>query len=210
MALFGGCNAQTVLSVSKPSTSKTMTLPQTARPVLTDSSDVLILGGGCFWCVEAVFDAVRGVTDVESGYAGGHVEKPTYRAVCEKTTGHAEVIKVVYNPQVVSLDNLLRIFFTVHDPTTLNRQGNDVGPQYRSAIYYFDDRQREASQRIIAELQPQFLSPIVTEVTAFSNYYSAEGYHQEYFALHGSEPYCSFVIAPKMKKFYSQWADFLK
>ncbi len=170
------------------------------------------LGGGCFWCLEAVYDDLRGVTDVVSGYAGGHVPYPTYEQVCTKKTGHAEVIQVTFDPAQVSFREILEVFFTIHDPTTLNRQGNDVGPQYRSAIYYHDDEQRTVAEDVIREVNAAHLwsAPIVTEVTALDVFYPAEDYHQEYFRHHPNAMYCQLVIAPKVTKFRKKYLEKLK
>jgi peptide-methionine (S)-S-oxide reductase len=164
---------------------------------------VAMLGGGCFWCLEAVYDQLRGVEDVVSGYSGGHITAPTYKQVCTGTTGHAEVVRVVFDPAVISFREILEVFFSVHDPTTLNRQGADVGPQYRSAILYYDLEQKELAEQVIRELTEKKLwdRPIVTEVTPFQVFYPAEDYHQEYFARNPSQGYCQFVIAPKVAKF---------
>src|SRR5687768_12559199 len=161
------------------------------------------LGAGCFWCVEAVFDDLRGVEDVVSGYSGGHVENPTYQQVCSEMTGHAEVVQVKFDPTVLSFADLLRVFFTVHDPTTLNRQGGDVGTSYRSAIFYHDDEQRRVAEEIKSEVSQAgiYTDPIVTEITRFSSFWPAEDYHQEYFANNPNQPYCASVVAPKVAKF---------
>lgn len=170
------------------------------------------LGAGCFWCVEAVFDDLKGVTDVVSGYSGGHTENPTYREVCSETTGHAEVVNVEFNPQEISYADILRVFFAVHDPTTLNRQGNDVGTSYRSAIFYHSDEQRQTAEEIIKEVSDAGIydNPIVTEVTEFDKFYPAEDYHQEYFANNPTQPYCAAVVAPKVAKFRKQFINRLK
>ena len=174
--------------------------------------EVATLGGGCFWCIEAVFDQLAGVTDVVSGYAGGRVERPTYKAVCSGTTGHAEVIQVTFDPAQISFRELLEVFFSAHDPTTLNRQGADVGTQYRSAIFYHSEAQRASAAALIAELGSAgaWPSPIVTEVSPAGRFYAAEDYHQEYFAQNGRQPYCQFVVAPKVAKFRKQYAEKLK
>jgi peptide-methionine (S)-S-oxide reductase len=176
------------------------------------SKEVITLGGGCFWCLEAVYDDLRGVEDVVSGYAGGHVENPTYEQVCSKTTGHAEVVRVTFDNDIISLEDILNVFFTIHDPTTLNRQGADVGPQYRSGIFYHTEEQREIAERKIAELNEQGLwsNKIVTEVTPVSNYYDAEDYHQEYYARNPYAGYCQVVIAPKVAKFRKKFMEQLK
>jgi peptide-methionine (S)-S-oxide reductase len=170
------------------------------------------LGGGCFWCLEAVYDELKGVTDVVSGYTGGHVVNPTYEQVCDKKTGHAEVIQIQYDADVVSFRDLLNVFFTIHDPTTLNRQGNDVGPQYRSAVFYHSPEQKAEAEATIAEFNQQGMwnSPIVTEVTALDVFYPAEEYHQEYFARNPYQGYCQFVVAPKVAKFRKHFMQQLK
>jgi len=173
---------------------------------------IATLAGGCFWCLEAVFDELNGVISVESGYAGGHVDNPSYQAVCTGMTGHAEVAQVTFDPSTLSYRDLLRVFFTVHDPTTLNRQGADVGTQYRSAIFYHDDSQRADAEAVIRELTESKLwpNPIVTEVTKFDKFFAAEDYHQEYFANNPSQPYCMAVVAPKVAKFRKHFVDRLK
>ncbi len=174
--------------------------------------EVATLGGGCFWCLEAVFDDLRGVSDVVSGYTGGHVASPSYEAVCNGTTGHAEVVQVVFDPAQLSFRDLLGVFFAMHDPTTLNRQGADVGESYRSAIFYHDEEQRRVAEETIAELEAEGLwnAPIVTEVTPFDAYYRAEDYHQNYFRDNGFQPYCQVIIAPKVAKFRKQYLEKLK
>jgi peptide-methionine (S)-S-oxide reductase len=176
------------------------------------STEIATLAGGCFWCLEAVYDEIRGVKHVESGYAGGHVENPTYKAVCTGATGHAEVVQVAFDPDVVSFKELLEVFFTIHDPTTLNRQGADVGTQYRSAIFYHSPRQKEVAEEVIAEIAEAGLwkNPIVTEVTELDTFYPAEDYHQEYFANNPDQGYCRVVIAPKVAKFRKKYFDRLK
>lgn len=175
-------------------------------------TETLTLGGGCFWCVEAVYAEIRGVTRVESGYAGGSVPNPSYEQVSTGRTGHAEVVQITFDPRVVGRDTILRAFFTIHDPTTLDRQGNDVGPQYRSIAFYRDDEQKAAIERAIRETAEshQWNGPIVTEVQPFRAFYKAEDYHQEYFRLHGEQPYCQLVIAPKIAKFRKRFRDLLK
>jgi peptide-methionine (S)-S-oxide reductase len=175
-------------------------------------SEVVTLGGGCFWCLEAVYDELKGVTDVVSGYSGGHVPNPTYEQVCGKHTGHAEVVQVTFDPDVISLHDILKLFFTIHDPTTMDRQGNDVGPQYRSAIFYHSPEQKAVAEEVIAEITREGLwpRPIVTEVTAFEAFYPAEDYHQEYFARNPYQGYCQAIIAPKVAKFRKKFVDRLK
>ena len=170
------------------------------------------LGAGCFWCVEAVFDDLKGVESVESGYSGGHTENPTYREVCSETTGHAEVVNVTFNPQEISFKEILQVFFSVHDPTTLNRQGNDVGTSYRSAIFYHTDEQKRIAEETIKEVEAEgvYDDPIVTQVAPFDKFYIAEDYHQEYFANNPSQPYCAAVVAPKVAKFRKKFVDRLK
>ncbi len=170
--------------------------------------ELATLGGGCFWCLEAVFEQLRGVEKVESGYAGGHVPDPTYHQVCTGATGHAEVVQVTFDPAVVSFREVLEVFFAVHDPTTLNRQGPDAGTQYRSAVFYHSPEQREVAQQLIAELNAAKIwnSPIVTQVVPFERFYPAEDYHQGYFRANPSQGYCRAVISPKIAKFRKQFA----
>jgi len=185
-----------------------------AEPDSTHSSETMTetitLGGGCFWCLEAVFDELKGVTRVESGYAGGHVANPSYEAVCTGTTGHAEVVQITFDPRVVSRDTILKVFFTIHDPTTLNRQGNDVGEQYRSVAFYRDDAQKASIEKAIADAGAEYSDKIVTQIVPFTQFYKAENYHQEYFKLHGTQPYCQLVVAPKVAKFRKIFHDQLK
>jgi len=174
--------------------------------------DVATLAGGCFWCLEAVFDDLEGVEDVVSGYAGGSVPNPTYKHVCTGETGHAEVVQVTFNADVISYRDLLRVFFTIHDPTTLNRQGADMGTQYRSAIFTHNETQEKVAEEVIAELNDAGIwgDPIVTEVVPFEAFYPAEEYHQEYFRRNPNQGYCRVVIAPKVAKFRKQYLDRLK
>jgi len=178
----------------------------------TYDKEVATLAGGCFWCLEAVFDELQGVEKVESGYAGGRIKNPTYREVCTGTTGHAEVVQITFNPQVITFKDLLKVFFTIHDPTTLNRQGADVGTQYRSAIYYHSPEQKAAAEEIIAEMTAEKLwdNPIVTEVTPLTEFYLAEEYHRDYFQRNPQQPYCQMVIAPKVAKSRQKFLDKLK
>ncbi|HEY0376044.1 MAG TPA: peptide-methionine (S)-S-oxide reductase MsrA [Pyrinomonadaceae bacterium] len=177
-----------------------------------NQQEVATLAGGCFWCLEAVFDDLRGVESVESGYAGGQVADPTYRQVCSGTTGHAEVVRVTFDPAVVSFRELLEVFFTIHDPTTLNRQGADVGTQYRSAIFYHSPEQKATADQLIAELNAEQIwdAPIVTEVVPAEEFYVAEDYHQEYFAQNPAQPYCRAIVAPKVGKFRQKFLSKLK
>jgi peptide-methionine (S)-S-oxide reductase len=173
-------------------------------------AEAAILGGGCFWCIEAVYLEVRGVTKVESGYAGGAQPNPTYEQVCTGETGHAEVVRLEFDPAQISYRDLLEIFFTIHDPTTLNRQGNDVGTQYRSVIYYLTPEQEATARQVIAEMAHVWDAPIVTELSPAAPFYKAEDYHQNYFAQHPLQGYCAFVVAPKVAKFRKIYADKLK
>ncbi len=174
--------------------------------------ETVTLGGGCFWCTEAVFEQLKGVVKVESGYSGGTVPNPSYEQVCSGRTGHAEVSQITFDPKVISLKDILKVFFTVHDPTTLNRQGNDVGTQYRSAIFYRDDEQKAMAQQVINEIEAAKIwkGKIVTELAPFTAFYKAEDYHQEYFRLRGEQPYCRMIIAPKVAKFREHFRDKLK
>lgn len=170
------------------------------------------LAGGCFWCLEAVYDEIKGVQGVESGYAGGQMDNPTYRAVCNGDTGHAEVVQVHFDPNIVSYRDLLNVFFAIHDPTTLNRQGADTGTQYRSAIFYHNDEQKKVAEELIKDLNAQKIwdRPIVTEVTKLDKFYMAEDYHQEYFARNPYQPYCMAVVSPKVSKFRKHFIEMLK
>lgn len=170
------------------------------------------LAGGCFWCLEAVYDEVKGVISVESGYANGHTPNPSYRDVCTGSTGHAEAVRITFDPSVVTFRDLLDIFFTIHDPTTLNRQGADVGTQYRSGIYYHTPEQKEIAEQIIRELNAQKIwdRPIVTEVEPIKDFYVAEDYHQDYFAKNPYQPYCMAVVAPKVTKFRKHFLELRK
>ncbi|MHC3993490.1 peptide-methionine (S)-S-oxide reductase MsrA [Thiomicrolovo sp. ZZH C-3] len=165
------------------------------------AKEVALLGGGCFWCIEAVYRRVKGVSSAVSGYAGGETDNPDYRAVCSGTTGHAEVVEVTFDPEVISYGEILDIFWVIHDPTTLNRQGADVGTQYRSVIYYQNEEQKEEAEAAIAEAQAGFSDPIVTELSPAPTFYPAEAYHQNYFELNPQQGYCQVVIAPKVQKF---------
>lgn len=177
-----------------------------------DKYQVATLGNGCFWCTEAVFQRLDGVVHVESGYSGGHIKNPAYREVCNGTTGHAEVLRIQFNPEEISFEEILEVFFATHDPTTLNRQGNDVGTQYRSAIFYHDDAQKDVAERAVkaANQSGAWPDPVVTEVSPLINYYPAEDYHQNYFNNHPNQPYCSMLIGPKIEKFKKQFSEKLK
>lgn len=177
-----------------------------------DIKDSIVVGGGCFWCVEAVLQNLKGVDKVESGYSGGTIKNPSYREICTGRTGHAEVVKVFFNPAVINLKTLLSIFMTTHDPTTLNRQGADVGTQYRSVIFYVGENQKNVAEQLIKELTDAkvFDSPIVTEISPLTNYYPAEEYHQEYYNNNSDQPYCRAVISPKVIKLRNQYREYLK
>ena len=177
-----------------------------------DGLDVVVLGGGCFWCTEAVFLRLEGVKEVIPGYAGGIVEQPSYEAICTGRTGHAEVIQVIFDSTKINLSELLAVFWATHDPTTLNRQGGDTGPQYRSAIFYLSDTQEKLASEMMEKLDQskQFSASIVTEITAFSNFYPAENYHQNYYMLNEGQPYCQFVVRPKVEKLQRLFEDKLK
>jgi peptide-methionine (S)-S-oxide reductase len=181
-------------------------------PIASAASETLTLGGGCFWCLEAVFTELKGVTKVESGYAGGKVPNPSYEQVSDGNTGHAEVVQITFDTSVVDRDTILRAFFTIHDPTTLNRQGNDVGEQYRSVAFYRTPEQKAAIEKAIKASTDshEWSGTIVTEVVPFTEFYKAENYHQEYFKLHGSQPYCQLVVAPKVAKFRKLFHELLK
>jgi peptide-methionine (S)-S-oxide reductase len=184
---------------------------------MTDKSqnsnlEVATLAGGCFWCLEAVYDQLKGVVSVESGYSGGKTTNPTYREVCSGNTGHAEVVQITFDPAVISFAEILEVFFTIHDPTTLNRQGNDIGSQYRSAIFYHSPEQKEVAERVITEITAAKIwdNPIVTELVPFQKFYLAEDYHQEYFQNNPGQPYCQVVVAPKVAKFRQKFVQRLK
>ena len=187
-----------------------MTQPQSNTP--PPGKEIATLAGGCFWCLEAVYDQVKGVGSVESGYMGGKTANPTYRDVCDGDTGHAEVARLTFDPKLVSYRDLLDVFFVIHDPTTLNRQGNDVGTQYRSAIFYHSPEQKQAAEEAIRRLADEgvYENRIVTEVTPASAFYVAEDYHQEYFANNPNQPYCMAVVAPKVAKFRRKFLDKLR
>jgi peptide-methionine (S)-S-oxide reductase len=170
------------------------------------ASEIITLGGGCFWCLEAVYEQVRGVESVESGYSNGQVRSPSYEQVCRGDTGHAEVVRLRFDPKQVTLRELLEVFFAIHDPTTPDRQGNDVGPQYRSAIYWHDEAQRPVIDAVVAEVQAATGGRAVTELAPETNYWPAEAYHQHYFAQHPGQGYCAFVVAPKVEKFRRTFA----
>ncbi|MBI1185462.1 peptide-methionine (S)-S-oxide reductase MsrA [bacterium] len=217
LTLLQACsNAQTVNHEQKKEmteeTNHNMEQLVITTPNPNTESDTITLGAGCFWCVEAVFQRIEGVTSVESGFANGKFKNPSYREVCTGRTGHAEVAQIVYDPKVVSLAELLEIFWLSHDPTQLNKQGNDVGTQYRSGIYYRNDYQKEVAEksRKIADESGLWKAPIVTEVAALENYSKAEDYHQNYYNDNGNQPYCSYVIRPKVEKVHKLFKEKLK
>ncbi|GGF09346.1 peptide methionine sulfoxide reductase MsrA [Hymenobacter cavernae] len=187
---------------------KAVTQPVTS----TKNMELATFGAGCFWCTEAVFQDLEGVEKVESGYAGGRISNPTYKEVCSGLTGHAEVVNITYNPSKVSFEELLEVFWKTHDPTTLNRQGNDVGTQYRSVIYYHNDEQKRLAEEYKKKLNDAhaFPNPVVTEITAAPTFYKAENYHQDYYNLNGTQPYCQFVVKPKVDKVRAVFGDKLK
>jgi peptide-methionine (S)-S-oxide reductase len=190
----------------------TQTKNNMTNEVNNNELDTALFGAGCFWCVEAMFQRLDGVVKVESGYAGGHMVSPTYKDVCTGTTGHAEVCRITFDPKKISYETLLSIFWQTHDPTTLNRQGNDVGTQYRSAIFYYNDIQMQLAEKYKSELNASgaFSNSIVTEITAINNYYSAEDYHQNYYNQNSEQSYCQFVISPKVEKLEKVFKDKLK
>jgi len=186
--------------------------PQMATPTDSNQCEQATFGSGCFWCTEAVFDRLRGVKSVVSGYSGGTVENPTYEQVCGGNTGHAEVIHIEYDPAEISYTDLLRVFWETHDPTTLNRQGHDVGTQYRSVVFYHNDRQRKLAEEYKRQLDAAgtFAAPIVTEIAPFTKFYPAEKYHQDYYAQNPEQRYCQYVIRPKVEKFRQEFSEMLK
>lgn len=203
LLVFSGCAQPTEnQSINKGSKTKSLTKKNSKMEVIT-------LGAGCFWCVETVFQNLKGVEKVVSGYCGGQTKNPTYKEVCSGTTGHAEVAQITFDPSVVSLSEVLEVFFQTHDPTQLNRQGNDVGTQYRSAIFYHNESQKEESIRILNALKASgaWSSPIVTEVSPLTTFYPAEDYHQNYYNLNSNQPYCQFVVRPKLEKFRKVFKD---
>jgi len=194
-----------------PSTTQTIIMHEEPIPAGI-KTDTATFGTGCFWCTEAIFQELKGVLKVTSGYSGGTVKNPSYEEVCSGTTGHAESLQIIYDPKVISFDELLEVFWESHDPTTLNRQGNDVGTQYRSVIFYHNEEQKKKSEdyKIKLDKSGAYSNPIVTEITAFQHFYPAEDYHQDYYRLHGSQPYCTFVIRPKVEKFEKVFQSKLK
>jgi len=198
----------TIINYAQPL--KTVQMNNNNHPM--EASETAYFGEGCFWCTEAFFQRIEGVLSVQSGYGGGHVENPTYEQVCDKKTGHVEITKIVYNPKIVSFDDLLAVFWKTHDPTTLDRQGNDAGPQYRSVIFYVNPQQKEKAENYKRELDKihAFERPIVTAIEPFKNYYPAEAYHQNYYNDNASQGYCKYVIQPKLEKFEQVFKNKLK
>jgi peptide-methionine (S)-S-oxide reductase len=180
------------------------------QDIANQNLEIATLGGGCFWCTETVYQDLRGVLRVESGYMGGHVKNPTYREICSATTGHAEVIQVTFDPSIISYQQILEVFFTIHDPTTLNRQGNDVGPQYRSVVFYHSEDQKALAMSVKSASQAIWDEPIVTEIAEAAIFYKAEAYHQNYYKNNPYQGYCSVVITPKVAKFKKQWVGLLR
>ena len=195
-------------------TSKTeqkIPIKQITNTQMSEKTDTAILGAGCFWCVEAIFQRLKGVESIESGYTGGTVENPSYKQVCTGETGHAEVAKIIFNPDVISYNDLLEVFWTTHDPTTLNQQGADIGTQYRSAVFYLNDEQKMQAEKSKSEIATQIWDgTIVTEITPLKKYYKAEDYHQNYFNQNSEQSYCRFVINPKLEKFRKKFKDKIK
>jgi peptide-methionine (S)-S-oxide reductase len=216
--LTAGCNVSNNASISEAEPMTASPSDESTEPAPTDAVDteakqtIATFGAGCFWCVEAVFKELDGVSTVESGYTGGHVINPTYEEVCGKETGHAEVCRITFDPAKISFEELLEVFWVTHDPTTLNQQGNDRGPQYRSAVFYHDDQQKELAEAYKKKLDASgaFRAPIVTEITAASVFYKAEDYHKDYYALNSKDPYCAFIVKPKVDKVRKVFKDKLK
>ncbi|MEP7169402.1 MAG: peptide-methionine (S)-S-oxide reductase MsrA [Bacteroidota bacterium] len=206
------CSAFTSCA-QKPESNKNSEAMNTENKIInSEGLDTATFANGCFWCTEAIFQDLQGVEKVTSGYTGGSVKNPGYREVCTGETGHAECLQIIYDSKKISFGDLLEVFWKTHDPTTLNRQGNDEGTQYRSAIFYHNENQKELAEKLKKELNASgaYNDPIVTEITAFKVFYPAEDYHQQYFNLHGSEPYCNYVIQPKVEKFRKVFKDKLK
>ena len=202
--LLTGCNTGSIESTDPATNENTLTIP-------VDGKEIATLGAGCFWCVEAVFQELKGVESVTSGYMGGHVKNPSYKQVSNGTSGHAEVAQIVFDPSVISFEELLEIFWTTHDPTTKDRQGNDVGPQYRSAIFYHSDSQKQIAEKSKAEVATDLWgNVIVTEITKASTFYEAEAYHQDFYAENPNYGYCRVIINPKLEKVHKKFADKLK
>jgi peptide-methionine (S)-S-oxide reductase len=205
LLIFTGCG-------SMKSETKNEDNNNPAKNIENNGLETAILGGGCFWCIEAVFQQIKGVSSAQSGYAGGDVENPTYEQVCSGNTGHAEVVRVSFDPEELSYRKLLEVFFYIHDPTTLNRQGNDVGTQYRSIIMFTSPEQEKIAKELIDEMEEQkfYADPVVTQIEPLKTFYKAEDYHQSYYENNAAQPYCQLVISPKVEKFQDKFADILK
>ncbi len=206
------CITLTSCAQENTTESKQTVMSDKNKIINSEGLDTATFGNGCFWCTEAVFQELNGVIKVSSGYSGGTVKNPSYKEVCNGSTGHAECLQIIYDPKIISYDELLQVYWKTHDPTTLNRQGNDVGTQYRSVIFYHNEKQKELAEKYKKELTESeaYSDPIVTEITAFTTFYPAEDYHKDYFNLYGEEPYCRMVIQPKVEKFRKVFKDKLK
>jgi peptide-methionine (S)-S-oxide reductase len=213
-SILGMIPVSILLSCAQKSDTQQLASPPIGNDSISFSAnkETATFGTGCFWCSEAVFQQLKGVTKVTSGYSGGHVANPSYEQVCTKNTGHAEVVQVVFDPSIITYDELLEVFWKTHDPTTLNRQGNDIGTQYRSVIFYHNEAQKQKAEKYKAELDKSgaWQNPVVTAIEPYKNFYAAENYHQDYYKLNGKEPYCQYVIAPKLEKFEKVFKDKLK
>ena len=206
------CFALTSCAQDKTKADKQISMTDKKEIINTEGLDTATFGNGCFWCTEAIFQDLNGVAKVTSGYSGGTVKNPSYREVCTGSTGHAECLQILFDPEIISFDELLEVYWKTHDPTTLNRQGNDEGTQYRSVIFYHNEKQKELAESYKKKLVESgaYSDPVVTEITSFTVFYPAEDYHKEYFNLHGEEPYCQFVIQPKVEKFRKVFKEKLK
>ncbi len=217
VSTFAGCSftgSKTVKTSLNSDENKTISDKKMSDTTKTDASKLqtAVLAGGCFWCIETIFQDIKGIEKVESGYSGGSTKNPTYKEVCTGTTGHAEVVQITYDPSQLTYEQLLTVFFHIHNPTTMNKQGADAGTQYRSAIFYNTDEQKTSAEKVIADITASKLwdDPIVTEVTKLDVFYKAEDYHQDYYNNNMEQSYCSYVIAPKVKKFYKEFPQLLK
>lgn len=212
LLLFIGIMPVSCTSGDKTEKHENIKMETTSAQQLPENFDTATFGNGCFWCTEAIFQDLKGVYSAVSGYSGGHVKNPSYKDVCSGITGHAEALQIVYDPKVISFDELLEVFWKTHDPTTLNRQGNDIGTQYRSVIFYHTTQQKELAEKYKKELDASgaWSKPIITEISPFTEFFRAEKYHQDYYSLNGTEPYCTYVIQPKLEKFKKVFKDKLK
>jgi peptide-methionine (S)-S-oxide reductase len=211
LAIFAALTSCGQSVTQQPNTMNTEALPVT-EVIVPEGKEIATFGAGCFWCVEAIFQSLKGVDKVESGYSGGAVKNPSYKEVCTGRTAHAEVVQITFDPSVISFAELLEVLFETHDPTTLNRQGADEGTQYRSAVFYHSEEQRRLAElaKKAGDESGNWSDPIVTEITAFTNFYPAEDYHQDYFAMNGEQPYCKMVVRPKVDKFKKKFQEKLK